>query len=323
MAETDLSSASAIIDASVVYGASRWYRGMHSRSDWEFAHKYNAIVDKQSFVELLHNLILYDKILLDRSSISTIGSEIRLLFSRVNASAGFKLLATAKLTDARSIQPLAETTCSHLHELLTAGIRTKEEFETLEIPWYYKQQGHQEYEVFSDIAVSIGLPDSLIPTALYAFRGLCYSGYANGLAERRGRVCAYLASPGRMQILSRLLDANDLASARFAKTGYRDLVTHLGLPRGGYDFKHLKSLAASQLSALHFEVSNSSPREALGFALDLRKSDAAMSVRAEWSKRIWAESRSCSVGRQSDQIVTGSHIEGDLTMIHIHGASLN
>ena len=75
------SSTIAVLDAAIAYGASRWYSGLHQDPAWEFRSRYKAADDKLLFYEFLHDILLYDSILPDRSSVGArIGNEILELF---------------------------------------------------------------------------------------------------------------------------------------------------------------------------------------------------------------------------------------------------
>ena len=51
-----MNDATAIIDASIVYGAQRWLRGVHQQRDWPYRHQYRAADDQRLFLEFLHCL---------------------------------------------------------------------------------------------------------------------------------------------------------------------------------------------------------------------------------------------------------------------------
>lgn len=75
----------AIIDAATMYGASRYLRDVHSDPEWIYKDDYSKGYDRSLFFEFLHNILLYDNITLDSSSLNEeVGVEILSLIRKIN-----------------------------------------------------------------------------------------------------------------------------------------------------------------------------------------------------------------------------------------------
>jgi hypothetical protein len=61
-----------IIDASTIYGAGRYYFGDHKKEGWAYVKQFKAAEDQLLFEDFLHNLLLYDIILIDNTSITNL-----------------------------------------------------------------------------------------------------------------------------------------------------------------------------------------------------------------------------------------------------------
>jgi hypothetical protein len=60
-----MSSVIALSDAAIFYGARRYYDGVHHDPPWPHREEYKEEDDRRLFLEFLHNLCLYDKIVMD------------------------------------------------------------------------------------------------------------------------------------------------------------------------------------------------------------------------------------------------------------------
>jgi hypothetical protein len=313
-------NATAVIDAAIVYGASRWLRGIHKNPSYEWEKSYKASDDKLLFLEFLHDLLLYDKIAMDSSSASrAIPNELLELFAKVNAHANTELLCRRGLApyDKSEINAIAEATC-HLISGITGDPQKRLEVLQARVPWAYKSPIHHEYEMMASIVADQSLGSELVPFALFSFRGLCYSGFANYQASTTDTPMVYVASPGRISALKQIISAPDLKRFEFARRSYRDLVGLLRIPEYGYNFSHLNSLDQSQVSQLAFAVSGKSPREALKFAIQLRASEEARLLRQRWAERIWATTKSSALGTNhpGEQNMENISAGGDVIQIY-------
>jgi hypothetical protein len=317
----EVAAATAVMDASIAYGASRWYRGLHQDPKWEYADKYKAADDQRLFNEFLHNLLLYDRIVLDKSSVTTVAQELAELFSKINTQLCREVLAFDKLTEESTLAPVQRSVCELIRGVLDGGVRTESELTRISMPWAYHSPHHHDYPAFVRHVEESGLAGGYIPLAIYAFRAICYSGFANDLSRRSKAPVVYLASPGRMAVMSRLLDTNDFSGMRYPLTAYRDLMGRLKLPSKGYSFEHLRSVPPAQVSGLALAVAEKSPRESLRFTLDLRERREAKMLRKDWADRVWAKGLSSAIGATGEQTVSNATVHGPVTMIQIHGVA--
>jgi hypothetical protein len=165
----------------------------------------------------------------------------------------------------------------------------------IRIPWYYATEWHIDYSACVDAADRWGMDTRLIPLALYIYRGICYSGWANGFKNKEHVPTVYLASPGRLQALEPILSRAAMSQLEYPRSAYSDLVDLLDLPPSGYDFSSLQ-LEPAHTSQLALALGASEPQEALNFTVKLRQSDKGRRIREAWRARIWAATPSCAVG---------------------------
>lgn len=314
------SEATAVIDAAIVYGASRWLREIHKNPSSEWDHTYKRRDDELLFLEFLHDLVLYDKIVMDSSSVSrAIPNELLEVFAKVNASANLELLSRSDLAPyhADEIDSIAAATCRLISGATEDEPKRRAVLNT-RIPWAYKSSAHHDFEMMTSVVKELDMELEFVPFALFAYRGLCYSGFANYQASKNDAPVAYVASPGRIAALKHLVSAPELRKLEFARRAYRDLVELLRIPASGYNFSHLQSLDPSQVSQLALAVSGKSPREALQTALRLRKSAEAQQLRVRWADRIWGTAKSAALGinHPGDQSMENISAGGDVIQIY-------
>ena len=313
-------NATAVIDAAIVYGASRWLRGIHKNPSHEWEKSYKASDDKLLFLEFLHVLLLYDRIAMDSSSASrAIPSELLELFAKVNAHSNADVLGRRELAPYKKseINAIAEATC----RLISGIVEDPQKRQTIQrsrVPWAYKSPIHHDFEMMTSIVEEQSLDIDLLPFALFSFRGLCYSGFAHHQANTTDAPMVYVASPGRISALKQIISAQDLKRFEFARRSYRDLVGLLRIPEYGYNFSHLNSLDQSQVSQLALAVSGKSPQEALKFALQLRVSEDAGVLPKRWAERIWATTKSSALGTNhpGEQNMENISAGGDVIQIY-------
>jgi hypothetical protein len=315
---SDYSTAIAVVDASTVYGASRWYRGVHEDKTWKYAAQYRAAEDKLLFQEFLHDLALYDSIVLDRSSMDRLAWEIEELFEQINLLAGQELITARWIAPEYTIEAVVEIVCKILADAMKDSA-LKRSLLTVPIPWYYYVPEHHDRGAFNEGVDEFGLDPELIPAAIFLYRGICYSGYANSYFKDHRTPAVYLASPGRLKVMQPIVSTKSMELLDFPKHAYSDLVDLLGLPSSGYDFSHLKIGNASSLSKLSLAVSDQAPKAALAYVMEVRSKPEAQSMRHRWAKRIWDSSESAAIGAnylEPSNIIVNSTVIGDVTMIH-------
>lgn len=310
----------AILDAALAYGASRWYRGVHHDPQWEFAGKYRSADDKLLFYEFIHNIVLYDNILLDRSSVGTVSNEILELFTKINTKAKRILLDPNRvIAPTKTLEPVVDSICRLLVDLNRIPQNTTA-FTTLPIPWAYSTVTHNDRQAFAKAFNEWGVDPALLPFAIFVYRGICYSGFANNYSTVHDSPTVYLASPGRMKALAAVLSANEIKKINYPKQAYMDLVRLLNLPGNGYSFTEFTSLPSFYLSSLAQQLYDKTPREALDYVVKLRQSGEAVTLRKSWSERVWERSKSAAIGPTYSQSISDSNITGDVTLV-IHASA--
>jgi hypothetical protein len=309
----------ALIDAAIVYGANRWLRGLHAEPTWEFQGRYKPEHDKRLFSEFLHLLLLFDRIVLDNSSIERIGQEIREMFAHVNTQAGSpRLLSYREVATTKSLLPVISATCEMISDSLRSGLQSFDALSTIAIPWAYCDKGHMDYEKFFTAAAECGLDTRHIPLAIFAYRGLAYAGFAHAQAGADGSdIATYVAAPGRISALQPFLDSRVIADLDYPRKAYGSLVETLKLPSKGYDFSFLGVFSPSQVSSLALEIDARPPRDALRWILRRRRESDAVEVRMKWCKQLQARHLSKIVGTNISQSATGNQVGGDLIQIAV------
>jgi hypothetical protein len=274
------------------------------------------------FLELLHNLLLYDTIIFDASSrVDTLSyrrryPEVDEIMSAAN-DAGPSIIYAGEIAPKVQIDYVQGLICYILKRLdMTSNKRL--ELLSIPIPSYYVDKGHFDRKTFNRWAKEFDLDEDLVPLGLFMYRGIVYAGYANHYSEQRSSPTVYLASPGRMQALSHILSAENIYSMKYLKRSYKDLIKVLSLPKAGYDFSNLEFGDFDGISEFGVQLFSKQPEEALSVVLEHRNSHAGEVLRERWAERIWSSSRSCAVGRLG-MAVHDATIHGNLNMtINVH-----
>ncbi|MDF2434545.1 MAG: hypothetical protein JWP44_4176 [Mucilaginibacter sp.] len=311
----EVAQPTALLDASIVYGASRWIRGVHGDPTWPYHSTYRASDDKALFLDFLHHILLYDRLLVNNSSVATIGlpalREIQYLFDFINDRLGraFAVYEDVGL-DLASWQ-IAEPICRLIRRAIEDEVTTVDDLLEVNIPWAYSSAAHTDFYDFQVAAAEQGLDDRLLPFSIFAYRGLCYTALARQRTSLDAPI-AYVAAPLRINALQRLLDRDVIFDAFLRERLYDDVFDELGLPTDGYDFSFM-GVAQSEFSHVNRALNHADPNAALMSILELRERDEARAMRHRWSLRLSAGTASSIVG--STQIVTGSTIYGNVTMV--------
>ncbi len=291
-----MKNAIAVVDAAVVHGASRFYRGVHLKPREPWDRNYKLADDRFHFLEFLHHLVLYDCILMDWScSLGSIPPDLEEFLRVIKNSSRDPLIEREGLAPHSHLElrAIAKSTC-RLIGASTTDHEKRDNLISLKLPWAYTV-GHHDYEMFTEVAIEQNLDPILIPFALFTFRGLCYAGYANNYARKKAPA-VYIASPGRLAALEKTIASNDLKKIEFARRAYRDLVDILKLPDAGYDFSDFGSFYPHETSSLALAVEEMSARDALVFAIKQRSTREGFRLRREWGERIWQSSQSAAFG---------------------------
>ena len=311
--------ATAVIDASTVYGAGRWYFGDHQNPKWQYASEFRAAEDKLLFEDLLHNLLLYDKILLDNTcnTVAELRDELVRVIDVVNDRAGFPHIEQMPIAPKNgALSEVVDQVCRILASKDESVVSSAY---LPPIPWYYKTHSHHDFPAFAASAEKFGLSAELLPLALFIYRGLCYSGYANHFRKKHHVPVAYLASPGRLRALQPILSKEVMKKIEYPHSAYADLVNSLDLPQNGYDFSDLL-LEPSHLSSLAMLMADRHPEESLKLVYELRETTEGRAIRKTWASRIWASSASCAVSATTSNVIAGATIYGNVKMV-LHAAA--
>jgi hypothetical protein len=292
----------AVMDVATIYGASRWLEGAHDQ--------YSRHDDEQAFHDFLHDVVLYDKIILCYSRTC----EAVKLRNYINRFVGFDLVEERDTT----VLGPQHGVMNAISQLLT-GLPDERQntVRTTPVPYVYRCGAHVDTAEMTEVARRWHLDPDLVPAALFLYRGLCYAGFANSMAVREKRSVAYVATPGRISAMEAVMSKPDVAAAKYPRKAYADLVSRLGLPDHGYDFGFLDSFPASSLSALTSAVQETDPRSALESVLRWRELKPAREVRAEWASRIFDYRTSVAVGTGLTQNIINSTIGGPVQQ-YIH-----
>jgi hypothetical protein len=303
----------AVIDASIVYGAIRSLRYGDSRADTSRLSGAQQLDDKALFFEFLHDLLLYDRILLDSSSIVRIGADLKLLIARVNKRAEEVLFSTRTLATTTAMPAVVSAVCRQLRDCAHYhGDLTR-----IPIPWAYRDSSHHDFDVISKAAMHVGLDVTLVPLAVFAYRGLCYAGYSHNMVKRLGVASTYVAAPGRIQAMRPILDSTEIRRVEYPKRGYHDLIDMLKLPATGYDFSFVGSLPSHEMSSLTQAFYDSPAEEVFEEVLSMRRSERGRGIRNSWRERIWVRSKSLAAGASYTQNISNSEIGGDVYQVII------
>ena len=320
----------ALSDAAILYGAQRYFNGVHDDTGWPFRHQYQKEDDRALFLEFLHNLYLYDRIVLDNRPIEprehTHYSQLSTFLSTVNQEAGVEIFAGKSLgLDSVDLQAKAGRSsqddvptnvqkrvyalvASYVASGHTAGMQA------VRIPWTYYQSFHQDHPAISSALRDIGVDEQWVPFTLFVWRAIWYGAIARFQAKARHQAFAYVAAPLRIQALQAVLDAKTLAAFQFPREAVRAISFDLpDVPPNGYDFGYLDFVSPFEVTALSAQVSNASPIDALRITLAQRKSKSACKARSDWADLISSGSSTCSIGTTVVQIMRDMTVHGNAT----------
>jgi hypothetical protein len=309
-------SSVAIIDAATVYGAGRYYFGDHDDPKWAYASQYDLQEDRTLFHEFLHNVLLYDHIVLDNKSrtVKELKSELLRMFDVVNVAAKEELIKEESIAPTDELEPVIYAVSRLIAEADSNDQNRALRRISSSVPWYYQSSDHYDYARFLRFARQIGMPEDLIPITLFVYRGLCYSGYANHVRKLRNVPTVYLASPGRLQALQPILSREAMEKFHYPRQAYGDLVSQLDLPEKGYDFSHL-GLPNLHLSSLETLLASNKAADAFDVVVRLRSSPKGKAIRAAWANRIWQSSSACAVGSVNSNVLSGATIYGNVNQV--------
>jgi len=319
-------SVTALSDAAILYGAQRYYDGLHDDEGWPYRGQYRKEDDRALFIELLHNLCLYDRIVLDNRPIENAErlayNELSRFTARVNDLAAAEVFSGDALTVdyAEQAQAGASATgdvptavqhavCRLVASYVASGKTS--EMEAVAVPWAYHQAFHQDRRPIANGLQRLRVDEGWIPFTLFVWRAVWYGAIARFQARRSRRPFAYVAAPRRIATLRALFDAKTLAAFQFPREAVREVSWELpGIPAAGYDFGFLDFVSPFEASGLSQSIDEMSPDAALVFVMNLRESTQAKAMRADWADILLEGASTCAVGTTVVQIMRDMTVNG-------------
>jgi hypothetical protein len=275
-----------LVDAATAHAAGRYFDSYTATTHRE-PNGERAGYDRLLFVDLLHQLLLYEQLTVV-SSRDNNHRDVDNILAILNERAGKEVLLLALpdwdgeyKTEHENL--LIENVCRLIRGLATDSFSA--EIKRLHIPGLYNGPVHEDYGRFSSAATRVGLDRELIPFGLYCFRGICYAGMGRSISSQTGRPTIYTAAPGRLTALEKILSAEALRQFRFPGQEYADLLKILNLPTSGYDFTFV-DMPVSQLSQVAAIAQSKAPGEALEWIAGQRERDEGVRLRLEWSAKL-------------------------------------
>jgi hypothetical protein len=275
-----------LVDAATAHAAGRYFDSysatIHREPNGE-----RTGYDRLLFVDLLHQLLLYEQLTVV-SSRDNNHRDVDNILATLNERAGKEVLLLAPpdwdgKDKTERENALIESVCYLILGRATDSFSA--EIRRLHIPGLYNGPVHEDYYRFSDAATRVGLDRELIPFGLYCFRGICYAGMGRSISSQTGRPTIYTVAPGRLTALEKILSAESLRQFRFPGQEYADLLEILNLPASGYDFSFV-DMPVSQLSQVAAIVRSKAPGEALEWVADQREREEGVRLRIEWSAKL-------------------------------------
>lgn len=307
----------AIIDAAIVYGAARHFHGLHHSSDWMYAQKYKPVDDEALFFEMLHSMLIYDRIILDKSSLEhKVAREIKSFVEQINFHAGRELVS---FEDVGTPADVEQDGSRHYFCAMLAQIHEKDQGLVeraceVKIPWAYTNGQHHDQSYFDSKFDQFNLPNELIPFSIYCWRAVTYEALSNFKSKATGESFAYTAAPGRLNALEILFNANFMAKIRLPRDLLRQM--HWGIPQfpgGGYDFTFVEDLPFSLTSPITYSLMELQPARAIERIGDIVRAEEALSLKEEWRDLLFSASRCAFVGRSNIQIMRNVTSSGDVS----------
>lgn len=305
-----MDTVTALSDASIVYGAQRHYDGLHDQPNWRYRSSYLREDDRALFVELLHNICLYEHVVMDFRPINEFEVEgyqrLMTFMDKVNRILKHEffiqrpLLPSVTSDDDVSdgyggnVPAIQDGICK-----LIAGYvdnRQTERIAAIQVPWAYHQEAHHDRQPIRAALRKYGIEDKWLPFTLFVWRAIWYGACAHAEAKN-GRPVAYVAAPKRIRALEAVLDAETIARFKFPREAVRDLSWAMpAIPERGYDFSYLPFLEPFESSALADKVAGMPAPDALDFVARLRGGDESVAMREDWTDILLQGKSTCAVG---------------------------
>jgi hypothetical protein len=325
----------AVIDAAVVYGAQRYFDEQYlDKADPDYKSPYWWIKegrgqseqylkqnDRFLFIELMHDLVLYEILYLDNSSVGEKPSDDLLRFvAKIHELAGHGIFRIERLTGVYYDSPpmVQVSLCKYISEMIQRDPDAERRMSAVAVPWAYKSALHRDRGEFEKLFRALGTDDKWLPLAIFVWRGLMYFAFAMAKHSRfalHGReLVTYVASPGRMSGLRAILNAEDLVRYEWPREAWRNIMQALpGLPSDGFNFSFVSSFPSFETSVLGVHMWDMPALEATKYVCELRRKMEVRQLRDDWTDILFSDGPRCAVGSPSIQILKNMIVHGNVT----------
>lgn len=266
----------ALVDAATAPGAGRFFTA--GNGDLSY--------DRVLFTDFLRQVLLYENLAVVSSRTNN-HRDIDELGELLNQSVGAEFMTLHPPdSDGDDLLGFEDDVmvrlCLLIRERESDGLEAR--VKGLHIPAIYKADVHQDGDRIKRAARQTGMNRRLIPFALWCFRGLLYADVGARLSDRRQGPTVYVASPGRLSALQKILphDSQDA----YVAAAYADLLDLLRLPEHGYRFARPR-LPPGVMEAAAV-VSLRSPAQAVAWAIEQRRTEGGVRLRAAWAEHLAA-----------------------------------
>jgi hypothetical protein len=320
----------ALTDAAVIYGAQRYFDGVHDLPDWPYRPDYRKDDDRLLFLEFLHNIILYDRLHIDSSSLEDTmyeihpRTELRSFIDKVNYRIRAEWITSENIGVPANVNIVSSqySFCHLLKELLSRDPDAERRMRAVPVPWAYKTEKHYNYSAFRMRFDQLEIENSdLLPYAIFTWRALTYGAMAQHKHKMEHTKFAYVAAPGRLTALKAILDNTDIY--RYNLPRDRELLSNIswwGLPQfsgEGFDFTYIRSLPFFETSPVALNLLELPPQRALDQVCEARNSPEAREVRDDWNDILFDVSNYSAIGNVNIQIMKNVTAQGSISQRQI------
>jgi len=253
---------------------------------------------KASFLTLIFSQLLYGKVITD---VGVIRAE------EMGAKTASEILSQSGVTFEQmpQFEGLRDLAASIVRTMIEDHHRSPGDWDNhiRNVPENYGHGMGWSYFMFYEVAQHIQevveqaleqRPPGDLPTirgieasAMYVLRGVLYASRAYSIQADSNLPASYVASPHRLQAISRYINHDDLARNQRINAEYAKTIEKFPMPRDGYN---LSILSTDVNPILHSRVSRfflgMPPGEAIETALRLRDRDDVRLLRKSWAMNI-------------------------------------
>ncbi len=310
----------AVVDASMVYAASRLVSGVHEDPSWRFRDSYRKNDDRDLCLELLHYIALFDKLIIDNSSLNEEQGDLAQqavseIESVLNLDAPIEVRNVAprgERLDYFSESRVQRKFISYFSGIISANPSLSSSISRINVPWAYHQNDHHDWDSVLNVATEFSVPASFVPFLIFVWRGVVYSAFAHNAVLKSGERVSYVAAPGRMLALQAVLSGADFKKYEWPRKAWRSLLDELpSLPEEGYSFSFLESLSELDVSPLSSIIESMNVADALRFVCDWRNCSKGISLRENFGDIVFSVSSTTLLGSVNIQIARNLSIGGD------------